>query len=53
MFVNVRKIARQLHRTSVESPRGVGGNPLVVCKIFVNLAYAALIMVILVLITYP
>jgi uncharacterized membrane protein SpoIIM required for sporulation len=50
MFVNVRKIARQLTVLAVESPRGVGSNPLVVYKIFVNLAYAALIMVILVLI---
>jgi CPA2 family monovalent cation:H+ antiporter-2 len=50
MFGNVKKIARHLTILTVESPRTTVTNPKVVYKIFVNLAYVAMIMVVLVLV---
>ena len=50
MFTNVRKIARHLTVLAVESPRTSMSNPKVVYKVFVNLLYVTMIMVILVLI---
>ena len=50
MFLNVRKIATHLTTLVMESPRTSGSSPKVVFKIFVNLSYIAMIMVILVLI---
>ena len=45
MLINVRKIARHLTVLAVESPRTTVTNPKAVYKIFVNLAYVAMIMV--------
>ena len=50
MFLNARKIARHLTVLTVESPRTTATNPKVVYKIFANLVYVAMIMVILVLV---
>ncbi len=45
MLINVRKIARHLTVLAVESPRTTVTNPKAVYKIFVNLAYVAMIMI--------
>lgn len=50
MFLNARKIARHLTVLTVESPRTTATNPKVVYKIFANLVYVAMIMVILVMV---
>ncbi len=50
MFYNVRKIAEELTAVSMESPRNIGRNRLAVYKVFANLAYVAMVFLVIMII---
>ncbi|WP_019177045.1 cation:proton antiporter [Methanomassiliicoccus luminyensis] len=50
MFTNAKKIAEHLTTMVMESPRNRANNPNIIYRVFVNLIYAAMVMVVLLLI---